>query len=191
MSRHTDQLGRARGKIDLILGRVRVGTTDAPKTWTSIELALKRAEAWTNTTPPREGEVGGSSSPQAEEERLEHAKVVKMAAKALQRIPELVASVEKQMDELYSTVQRLTATVDPSKAQDVPGCLSCARSEGKLGRHFAPVYDKAPGQKLCRWCWDHRSATGRLPLVEACDIYHRQGPRSAGLWLAKRERSVA
>lgn len=108
-------------------------------------------------------------------------------AKGLETWTRPLAALVARYTETESREGRL-----PSE-DSVPGCVSCARvayRKGvKLGGHFAPVYEKAKKHKLCRWCYDGSEFAGEaieLPPVEACDIYHRRGPRSAGTWLAKR-----
>lgn len=157
-----------------------------------IEVALYRAEQRVNEHQPVHGERGGSSSPVEAEERAEDRKVSEDAAWFLARARVMVAEIERLSRDLSAGALRMLATIDYSKLPSPrePGCRSCARTEqrgqSRIGGHFAPVYAKSEKRGLCRWCWDFERAEGELPPVQACEIYHVQGARSAGLWLAKR-----
>lgn len=197
VSREADALSRALTSIELTLGFTTNGTADRPRRVRKIDLAVEHMEAWRDFRLPRDGERGGSSSPTEHDDRLEARRVDQQVARDLQALPELIRTIETAAQRLYSLMLRNVETIDLSKLpkDPLPGCVSCARVEFKNGRpvggHFAPVYDKSEKAGLCRWCWDARQATGKLPEVDECDVYHREGPRAAGLLRAKRERRSA
>ena len=183
MTRQADQLARARDVIDRTLQRA----DGRP----ILEVALERAEAWAHDQLPVEGERGSTSTPMSREEAEERRRVQRLALKAVERIPAISAQMVTLADELYGYVQRLSAVVDHTKLPAPPaeGCQSCARTEQRgqvrIGGFFAPVYAKAVTAGLCRWCWSHNAAEGEWPPLDAVELYHRQSPRAAGLYLAK------
>lgn len=166
------------------LARVQNGTADRPRKVALVDLAAEHAEAWIAENLPKHGTRGGSSNPTDLEEAQEQRRVHALALIASTKLPELVQRLERDAEQLCNLVTRCTAIVDHSQLDDAPGCLSCAR----VG-HFNPVYEKAPGKNLCRWCYDYHRAEAVLPPAEAVDIYHRQTPRAAHEWLARREAS--
>lgn len=197
MSNYTDALSRAHTAIAQVLKSADVGTAAEPRRVKLIDAAVEHAVAWAEIQAPREGEWGGSSAPAAVEEQEEQQRVARLGAHAASRLPEIVKALDSLGCEMYDLIQRLTSVVHPNKypSSALPGCMSCARKEGgegrQIGGHFAAVYEKSKASGLCRWCWDHDQATGELPPVKACHIYHSQGPRAAGIWLAKWQRKAS
>lgn len=184
MKRRNLDLARARDTIDRVLAPAQTGTL--------LDLAVDHAEAWAALPVPAHGwERGGSSAPSEIEERQEVVRVARMAVKATARIPEILDEIGRLAIELYDTTQKLTAVTHPDNypLDSVIGCRSCARTERigriQIGGFFAPVYEKSKKSGLCRWCWDYEHANGEPPPVRAIELYHTQGPRAAGVFLAK------
>lgn len=209
-------LERAVERLARVLTTTTTGTRSHPRTLTILELALEHAEAWADTEAPREGERGGTSNPVSDDEAAEIRRVHRLAIDATGRVQELAEALDwktarlerlaaytlvrlkklaKQVDadasELDALVQRLTATVDPSKLPRpaMPRCASCARTEGtgsqRIGDHYAEVYERAPTTGLCRFCYDYDTANECWPPVKACHLYHTQSRKAAGVYLAK------
>jgi hypothetical protein len=178
--------------------------------WPNVVLAQRHAVDWqAERTPlPATGERGGSSSPVEVAERLEDRRVSSQAQRDERALSELLPAFRAELqlakylgvtpellkvsERLAQVVARCTQVVDATKLpQKEPGCVSCAR-QGKVGKQRypghdeVPVYEKAKKHGLCRWCYDHMRAEGKFPPIDVIDIYHRQGPRAAGLELAKR-----
>lgn len=197
-SAHADRLAHVRATIDSVLKKTEVGRADRVVRMPLLDIARENAEAWVAIYPPREelGETGGSTSPGELREGKERAEVYALAAHAAQRLREIPKELERLTGEMHSLVARVGERIDHTKLPNkaVPGCTSCARTQGsgasQLGGHFAPVYEKSQKSGLCRWCYDFaRANDGRRPPIKACDIYHREGPRQAGTWLARNERT--
>ena len=188
MTAETDHLTRAGELIDEVLHSTVTGTRDRPRPTTLVDLALTHAEDWLSLRMPTEDSRGGSSHPTQIEDQLEDRRLAHQVAADITRLPELCSQIERHALELYRMVIRLTQVVDHTKLPTntgIPGCASCARRNGIHPGHFAPVYDKAPEVGLCRWCYDYDLEHGHWPPAIACDLYHRQSPRAAGVWLAK------
>jgi hypothetical protein len=190
----------------LILGEVVVGPESLPRKLRRLDLALERAkEHQAARNPPRSpfGAGGSSSAPSETKEWLEDQRVTRLAMTddaALRRLRKQLAETAR---DLRASVVRQTMTVDHSLLPADPGCRSCIRTaqvnKQNMGGHHADVYDKAKKHGLCVWCWKYARAdaidkgfkgVGELPPVEACDIYHTQGPRSAGMFLARLHREA-
>lgn len=184
----------ARGSIDRILSQDHGARL--------LEVALHRAQAHVAANPPPNSDPkgsarGGSSSPVELDERDEDRMVSKDAQWFVTNAPKMVAQAAKILFDLERASIRMLATIDHSKlpAPKEIACTSCARKdrEGRsdIGGHYAAVYDKAKKHGLCRFCWEHAEwdkghlNVTRLPPVKACELYHTQGPRAAGVWLAK------
>lgn len=208
MSREADSASRALTFLEHVLAFTTNGTADRPRRIRKLDLAVEHMHAWRSERMPADGERGGSSSPREAEDRWDAFLLDRMVARDLRLVAELTRTIEHAARELYSLMLRNVETLDPAKLpkEAMPGCVSCARAEQKgtvkIGGHFAPVMPAtregairgnrdAHAAGLCRWCFDVKEATGSLPLVDECDVYHREGPRAAGLLRAKRERRTA
>lgn len=193
MSNQADSLSRSLRDLEQMVPMIAVGTADRVRYMRKIDLALQRALSWAHSDLPLTGIRGGSSDPMSKAERDEESRLKQLAAEFAREAPDLIRDIEKKTEALYRKFVKLIAVIDqsklPSEEDTIPGCKSCARTEGsderKIGGHFTGVYDKAKSSGLCRWCLDVRTATGSLPPVRAVEIYHRQSPRAAGLWMAR------
>lgn len=116
---------------------------------------------------------------------------VQVAEKAWWHVPatpELASAAER----FARVVARCARIVDHDQIGGEE-CRSCAR-KGKVGNRVyqghkgVAIYKRVPRQRLCYWCWSHWAAEKRLPPIDVVDIYHRVGPRAAGIELAKRLR---
>ncbi len=192
-----------------ILGETVIGATDRPTKIRRLDLALQRMRDHQSDRHPYRtqlGETGGSSSPTEIEERLEVIRVSQSATADEQRTKALKRQMARAAADLRALVVRHVAVIDhaqlPDDSDDAP-CRSCVRkatiAKQRYEGHVAAVYEKAKKHGLCRWCYDHARADGvengmkglgELPPVDIIDILHRQGPRPAGLALAKRMRDA-
>ena len=105
----------------------------------------------------------------------------------------------KVAQELAALVSRYVKAVDATNLKDAPQCVSCARSGKVRGVTYSgwkgiEVYAKAKKHSLCQWCYSHatddakakgRRGLGQLPPVDIIDILHMEGPRKAGIALAR------
>lgn len=116
---------------------------------------------------------------------------VQVAEKAVWHVP-VTPELSKAAERFARVVARCVRVVDHDKIGG-DECRSCAR-KGKVGNRVyqghkgIAIYERVPRQRLCYWCWSHWTAEKRLPPIDVVDIYHRVGPRAAGLELAKRLR---
>lgn len=135
-------------------------------------------------------------------------RAIRQATRDLHDLRRALTAIRKLTQLVDRITIRAVETIHPDKlpkASDqtsaIPGCKSCARTRGtgarRIGGHFAPVRDDVAGHGLCDWCYRHALAVARergleqittdcWPPLEACDLYHRQSARAAGLYLAKR-----
>lgn len=204
MTRHVNDLVQhAQPDLEWLLQPVTVGTADKQRTVPRFALAIENIKNWTPDDPGAAGfERGGSSSATEADDRHEANRLAQQVARDSIQLPHLVKVIVASLDELVRLTARNAETVHPDKLpsdEEAPGCRSCARTGyGKgapLVGHFAPVREDVKGHKLCDWCYRHALAAaneagrpiGRdyWPPIEACDIFHRQGPQAAGRWLAK------
>lgn len=178
MSLESDRLFRVETCMKQALKQVTVGTANREVKKYTVEIALERAEAWAKWELPKEGEPGGSTSPQGKDERDEAERTKRLGLEAAEAIPRLAKQLERDASALYLLIQRCAAVVDKKKleqAPEIPGCVSCARKDGDgaqaIGGHFAPAMpaqdEETPDRKivrgdvmaafvgLCRWCADH------------------------------------
>lgn len=185
--KQSEQLAQVRRVIETVNTKVGHGTAANPKLSARIDLAYDRAVdcAGGGTLPGPT--TGGTSSPQADEERNEAQRVKREAERDARTIEELVSMMRTAALKIERIVDRQTGTIHPSKlpTNALPGCRACARKEldgdVTIGGHFEHVY--ADG--LCRPCWDFKSATGGLPPTKWCHLRHTQGKKAPNLWLAK------
>jgi len=200
-TQHVSRLRRTGTALGKALKTVETGTKAIPRPRKRIDIALDHADAWAGWQPPRDGERGGSSSPIEWAERVEWARVARQSAEDAVRARQIIKVMEKLSAELAVLVDRNVETIDPKKIpkgdSGLPGCTNCA-----LAGYFAPVYEKAPGAQLCRWCYDHKRADalerdpeggtpGLAPPREAVVLFHERGPSVAGRWLADEARDRA
>lgn len=209
MSLH-DDLIEIRQICEFALGTISHGTEERVRRFTRIGFALKQARVRIAEKVWSEGERGGSSSPREAEDRLEARRVHAQAVKDDEELPAGIRGSLHLMRNVKSGIVRNTQVIDDVPIPDIPGCRSCARvgrEKGqRIGGHFAPAMPSkdesvegvtvkgnaaAAREKLCRWCFDHFSATGDLPPVKACDMYHRVSAAAAGRWLAGQKRGAA
>ena len=202
-------LDREITELEWLLGIMDVGTMDRPRRVRRIVLVAERIQQWPAVQQPSSGERGGTSNDVEASERKEAQRVTAQAKRDEATLTEFMRFLGKVRDLAPRYLNPVDAsTLPPPK---IPGCRSCARtgidSGVKVGGHFcasmSPNTERTPDGKtirgnteaaelgLCRWCWDHRSATGEFPPIKACDLRHTQGERAAGVWLAKRERGAA
>jgi hypothetical protein len=188
-------------------------TTVGPVRYPNLVLAQIRSVDWQSERAPAFDERGGSSSPTEVTERLEDRRVARQAIRDEHDLAELIPALDAELvlaayhrsptRELAQVAQRLaeivyrcTKAVDHNTLPGEPECRSCARP-GKVGKQQyrghkgVGVYEKAVKHRLCRWCYDHWRAEGRLPPVDVIDLYHRVSAKAAGLELAKRLRRKA
>lgn len=165
--------------------------------------------------PPSGEERGGSSSPVELAERVEDRRVAQQAAKDAQVLPVLVEALDQELviagidlkpsRELATVAANLARVVaryirpETLLPTDAPQCLSCARPGKVRGVQYngwkgVEVYAKAKKHNLCKFCYDHASADakergrkglGQLPPVDIIDTLHMEGPRKAGLAMAR------
>lgn len=196
--------------IHQILGITTIRDVNVP----NLTLTQRRIQEWQVLHLPTTGERGGSSSPVEVRERAEDRQVARQASRdhdtldglidawraelTLARYTGLSRELAQASQRLAEVVARYTHPVDHSLLPTTTPaeCISCARP-GKVGRREyqghkgIPVYEKAKAHGLCRWCYDVTRAEKRWPPIDIVDIYHRVGPRAAGLELAKRARKQA
>lgn len=190
------ELDRFIEDLEQILGLIEFGTVDRIRRLRRIDLAFDRmAEYRSEQMVSGDGERGGTSSTSSADDVKEATSLdhqITRDALLLHRILGLIGELPAARAAVARYVDLIDLSELPTKApRDViPGCLSCVRSERRghtrIGGHFAPVYEKAKKHGLCRFCYDVRAATGQLPPIEICDVYHSQGPRQAGRLIAKR-----
>lgn len=197
-----DDLKRAGRWLGEIVAEQQIGTRDRPRTVTRLELALDNAEVRAQDKLPREGEVGGSSTPAELGDKREERALGKQAAADLVTLRTLPAEIEARIvgtgllgliDELHLAVRRQTMVNRPDDkrpANPVPGCKSCARSEKikgiVYGPHFKAVDERRKLKELCRWCGDFAAShRGEWPPIQAVELYHTQTPSAAGRWLTR------
>lgn len=209
MSRESDVIGHAVMLLEQSVAWTTNGTADKPRRVRKVDLALEHIKDWMTRLLPRDGERGGSSSPREADDRVEAQRVGHQVRRDQEALAEHLKNLNVAARGIYDITVRNVETIDPAKLPltPLPGCLSCARVEMKgsvrIGGHFASVMPaereqdgtrgnrKANDAGLCRWCWEAKEATGKVPEVDECDTYHREGPRAAGLLRAKRERRSA
>lgn len=191
MSKPSEQLARVRRVIDTVTTKVGHGTADTPRLSARIDLAFDRASDRAGGGQLPGPTRGGSSSPEATEERTEADRVKRQAEKDARAIVELVASMHDAAHKIERIVDRQAETVHPGKLPTnvLPGCRSCARKEQDgdvtIGGHWAEVYPKAPSVGLCRQCWDFKAATGGLPPIKWCHKLHTGKRNDANRWLGE------
>lgn len=171
-----------------ILQPMPVGTSDRPRTMLRIDLAIERMRAWHNepsVSLARRARRGGTKAMLEQSEAEEDYTVSRRTeydAAALNRLLTSVAAI----------CARYTIPIDTQGLpKGPPGCRSCARTrllgDVTLPGYWNPIATRYAGRRLCNWCGEQYTATGKLPPLEAVDIYHRQSPQAAGRWLAKHQ----
>jgi hypothetical protein len=208
-------------RLDDALKVIPTGTADRPRRRKRIDVAVEHADAWAGSEMPKNEPIGdGHDEPEPEpaatpgaslvdqDERAERGRVTRQSTTDLYALVPLLESIldhaaelardpapliahylRTESRKLERIVDRLVETMHPRKLpkanEGLPGCTNCAPVT------FAPVYDKAPGSGLCRWCYDHARAEGEPPPLEVVDLYHRVSPTAAGRRLAELERKRA
>lgn len=203
MSQTADRLARAHTDLDQILKHVETGTSDHRRHVRRVDLTKSHLDDWASTRPPANtGPRGGTTTIREAEDRDEEQRLARQILNDRDRLDELARRIENDARDLAVIVARYASTIDLGKLprdHDVPGCKSCARTTLRngvtIGRHFAPIRPDVPGHGLCDWCYryalaraeGHPITSEHYPPIEACDLFHTQSPRAAGLWLAKTE----
>lgn len=211
MSRESDVIAHAVMLLEQSVTFTTNGTADKPRRVRRLDLALEHMADWAARLLPRDGQRGGSSSPTETEDRVEAQRLGHSLRQDRAKLAEHLKNLNHAARGIYDITARYVETIDYSKLpseERIPGCVSCARVETvkgiRLGGHFWPIVPEkdeygehgklvqrgnaeAHAEKLCRWCFEKKRATGELPPVQACDIYHTQSPAMAGRWLAKQE----
>lgn len=187
------------GDIDALLAKEAVGTADAIRHFTHIDLAAAIILARIPLSAPGtsgDASRGGSSSPIEEEDRSEAGRLTRQAIADNDALPQTVRALKNAttaalaipalLDELIRLWKRNTAVIDHSKLpREIPGCASCGRSG-----NFSPIVehkiaakvrgtaaaDRALEQRLCRWCWDHSVAHAEADGRDATEIGERDRP---------------
>lgn len=180
-------LDEARRDLQRITGMVTVGTQDRPRTVRRIDLAFERIAAWhadTAVNLARSPRRGGTRAVVEQDEHEADYTLSKRAEYDAAQLARLLAGVAAICARYTIPINTDGMSLDPP-----PGCRSCARNR-KLGDttlpgFWNPIDQRYQNRRLCRWCGDHHASTGRIPPLEAVEIYHRQTPAAAGRWLAK------
>lgn len=200
--------------IQLLLSKKTIGTADAPREVTLIDLAATKIVEHLPLTAPSAGggdekgsdglslERGGTRSVVEQEDQIEAAALAIQSLADADLLPQLLRQLKTAtssalaipglLDEIVRLMRRHTAKVDLSKLpkDGLPGCRSCARAG-----HFENVRETALKHGLCDWCYRHAAVSAReageeisvkfWPPEKACDIRHRQTEQAAGRWLAQ------
>ena len=146
------------------------------------QVLVAQLDEWLHPKPGEKGETDEKKRKRLADAVRDHRRLIAHAAKNMSRI-----------------VAVATTPLDLSQIpDDLPGCRSCARTQGKKGKeiggHHAEVREDVKGHGLCDWCYRHALADGKArdlgelgdpPPIRACHIFHTEGRRKAGLWMAR------
>lgn len=194
MSQRSDQLSRVRAWADALLVEHVGGTADRPTRDALIDAGFNRANAWSESEswllselPPGDEDSDAPTETFDSQERRNRIKAVRRATRAMDRLPKLVRQLHDVMREIHTETIWLTSQVDAEKDFNVglPGCKSCARSQGRTGGHFQPIYGKAISSGLCRQCYDYERVEHQLPPIMWCHLRYTMGGKPAARWLAE------
>lgn len=193
--------------LETILGFYESGTASRPEQVRRIELALRHLHEYRSERMPANGTRGGSSSPREVDDRAEERALTRQVERDLPILEKFLGMGPT----IRAIVMRYTEPIALSKLPipNVPGCVSCARTEQKgkvhIGGHFSPVMpasdEEVDGTKvhgnaeanrlgLCRNCSDHLKAAGKIPPVMYCHLLHTQSARAAGNWLVRQGKAA-
>lgn len=179
----------------------------------AIDLVLEHLDAWAGMPDPQLHRDDGADDDAPTrvrgnaDELAAISRVIRQSTNDAAELRRILTTVRKELGRAASIAVRAVETIHPDKlpkeaehSTAIPACASCARTSGngpkRIGGHFAPVRDDVAGHGLCDWCYRHALALAKergleqitpdcWPPIKACDLYHAQSPRAAGLHLAK------